>query len=370
MKKFLSFVLIAVVFFLVQNLSYGLFLQVKDASGQQVQPPAQQKVPPSSKYAMKVFKLKYISARDMVNTLNSLISEGENISVNEILNSFVLRASDKTIERISKVVSDMDKPPLQVQVEAKIIELKSGIGDVNNPSYLGASWKYKNANDPRDYAQNYTTDTITLGATSVGFYAQLLSGNIDLYLQALEKTIGYDLVASPWVTAINHEPAEILIGSKYGYKTSIISQTSTVQEIQFLEVGTKLKFTPHISEDGFIIMEVYPAISEGHVKNDLPQEDTTETKNKVLVKDTQTIVIGGLTKSYDRQVETGLPILSHIPFLGNLFKRTDLIKEKRDVMILITPKIVTPAILTEMVEKARLLEESRQKWSDGAKLIK
>jgi type II secretory pathway component GspD/PulD (secretin) len=193
---------------------------------------------------------------------------------------------------------------------------------------------------------------------------------MEAYLSALEKTVGYDIVASPWVMALNHEPAYILIGSKYGYKTSIVSQTSTIQEIRFLEVGTKLNFTPHINEDGFIIMDLYPAISDGSVKDDLPQEDTTETKNRVLVKDGQSVVIGGLTKKFDREVVIGLPILSSIPFLGNLFRRTEIQSEKREVMVIVTPRIVTPAFLQEASDQAADLETRRQEWSEKAKILR
>jgi type II secretory pathway component GspD/PulD (secretin) len=232
------------------------------------------------------------------------------------------------------------------------------------------SWKYTSPTNSNNYVQQLTTGTLTTGATSYGLFAQVMSGNVQAYLSALEKTIGYDLVASPWITALNHEEAEILIGSKYGYKTTLTTTTGTMQNIEFLEVGTKLKFTPHINEEGYVIMEVYPSISEGQITNELPQENTTETKNKVLVKDGQTIVIGGLIKNYDAQTEFGVPILSSLPLLGNLFRRTQLINEKREIMVLITPHIVTPEFLAEMAERAKDLDERRQEWSEEkAKLI-
>ncbi|MFH1541680.1 MAG: type II and III secretion system protein, partial [bacterium] len=259
----------------------------------------------------------------------------------------------------------------QVQVEAKIIELKQGAGDSVDANQLGVSWKYRNPNDSNDSIQNFTTQSPTLGATAVGLYAQMLGGNVDAYLQALEKVTAYELVAAPWITALNHEEAEILIGQKLGYKTSLTTQTGTLQEIQFLEVGTKLKFIPHINEDGYIIMDVYPAISEGSVVGDVPQEDTTETKNRVLVKDGQPIVIGGLTKNYTRQVETGVPILSSIPLLGILFKNTEIINEKREIMIIITPHIVTPAFLEEMSARAKDLNDRRETWlKNSNRLVK
>lgn len=326
--------------------------------------------PAAVRYPMQTFPLKYLRASDMVNTVKGLLAEGESVTLNEAINTLIVRADQKSIDRLSKIIDKLDGPPLQVQVEAKIIEVKSGSGDTTNASAVGANWKLKNTRDANDYAQQLTTGTLTIGATSLGLYAQLLSGNVDAYLSALEKSIGYDLVASPWITALNHKTAEILIGEKHGYKQTIVTATVALEEVKFLEVGTKLKFTPHITEDGYIVMEIYPSVSEGQIVSGLPRENTTETKNEVLIKDGQTIVIGGLTKNYNNQIEIGVPILSHIPILGNMFRRTELVSEKREIMVLITPHIVTPKFLQEMAEKAKEFEERQgQKSKEQSKLI-
>lgn len=343
----------------------SLFLQTQD----QAAAPAAAQKDVSATYPMQSYRLKYANAKELGETIKGLLSKGEGLAVNEKLNTIIVRASEKSIKRLTKLIGYVDVAPLQVQVEAKIIELKAGDGDTTNPSALGMSWKYTTPTNSNNYVQQLTTDTLTTGASSLGLFAQLISGNTQAYLSALQKTIGYDLVASPWITALNHEEAEILIGSKYGYMTLLTTQTGTMQEIQFLEVGTKLKFTPHINEDGYIIMEIYPSVSEGQVTAGLPQENTTESKNKVLVKDGQSVVIGGLTKNYTNQVEIGVPILSSIPLLGNLFRRTELKSEKREIMVIITPHIVTPAFLEEMAKRAGELDARRQEWSEKARLI-
>jgi len=363
MKKILILVLVIVFTLGLLVPGYALFLQTQqDAASMQVSQ-AKESNP------MWAFKLKYADANAVSSALKDLLAEGEKVSVNSKLNTIIFRASEHNLKRVAKVIEEMDQPPLQVMVEAKIIELKSGNGDTTNPSELAASWKYeRNSNDS---VQFYSTDTVatSLAASALGLYGTVLSGNVTAYLQALEKKIGYDLIASPWITALNHEEAEILIGSKYGYQTSIVSQTSTTQKIEYLEVGTKLKFTPHINDDGFIIMELAPSVSEGSVTNSLPQENTTETKNKVLVKDGQTIIVGGLTKNYNTQTEFGVPLLMHIPWLGSLFRNTQLQSEKRDIMIVITPHIVTPAVLDAMQEKVEAFEARQAKKASEAGLI-
>ncbi|MDI6731754.1 MAG: secretin N-terminal domain-containing protein [Candidatus Margulisbacteria bacterium] len=358
--------ILLVIFALLPMPANALFLQSKDTSTAATV--SQSTTAPSSSLPVQSFRLKYVNAKAVSETFSGVFGEGEGVSVNEKLNTIVARASAKNLDRLGKLLAKMDVPPLQVQVEAKIIELKTGSGDTSNASILGASWKYsKNTND---YVQ-FLSDVSSTAATSIlGLYAQLMTGNVDAYLTALEKTIGYDLVASPMVTALNHEEANILIGSKYGYLTTFATPTGVMQNVNFLEVGTSLKFTPHINEDGFIIMEVAPSVSEGQISNGLPQENTTETKNKVLVKDGQSIVIGGLTKNYNSEVEIGIPILSAIPFIGSIFRRTQLVSEKRDIMVIITPHIVTPEFLTEMAEKTQTLDARRLKWEkEKANLI-
>lgn len=361
MKRVLCWLILLAVWVIFPVECRALFLQTQGQATETAAAPPKA----SAAYPLQAYKLKYANAKEMAASFAGILGEGEEVTVNEKLNAIVVRASDKTIRRMADLINKLDTAPLQVQVEAKIIELKSGSGDTTNPSALGVEWKYNKSTNT--YIQ--LTDVVTGSASTLGLYAQLLSGNTQAYLNALEKSIGYDLVASPWITALNHEKSSILIGSKYGYKTTMTTQTGTLQNINFLEVGTKLEFTPHINEDGYVIMEIYPSVSEGQVTNDLPQENTTETRNKVLVKDGQSIVIGGLTKNYRNEVEIGVPVLSSLPFIGMLFRRTELKSEKREIMVLITPHIVTPQFLEEMSQKAEGLDKRRQQWGEKAKLI-
>lgn len=365
MKRVFCWLILLTVLMVFPMECRALFLQTQE----QVKEAAAQPAEVSLAYPMQSYRLKYAGAKELGKTLEGLLAKGEGIAVNEKLNTIVVRASETNIKRLTKLIQNIDTAPLQIQVEAKIIELKSGSGDTSNPSILGLNWKYTTPTNSNNYIQQLTTDTMTTGATSLGLFAQVMSGNVQAYLSALEKTIGYDLVASPWITALNHEEAEILIGSKYGYKTTLTTTTGTMQNIEFLEVGTKLRFTPHINEEGYVMMEIYPSVSEGSIINELPQENTTETKNKVLVKDGQSVVIGGLTKNYNVQTEVGVPILSSLPLLGILFRRTVITSEKREIMVIITPHIVTPEFLEQMAKRAKELDTRRQEWSEEVKLI-
>ena len=349
-----------------------LFLQVRQEAAQELQRVAAQAAPEpaDANYSMKTIYINYVGADEIKSTISSILAQGEGVAVNVSTNSIVVRASAKNIDRIEKVIQSIDKPPLQVHVQAKIIEVQTGNGDNSNPSTFGFSWQYL-SNSGLSLGQFIGQQPPTQDAAAPGMYAQVVKNNLTAYFAALEKKGNYDVVASPSITAINHQEAEIFIGGKIGYRELLTTTTGTLQDIQYLETGTKLRFTPHITNDGYIRMEIYPTVSDGNLTDDgLPVETTTETKNFVMVKDGETVVIGGLTKNYKTKTEIGVPYLSAIPLLGNFFKRTELVQQKREIMVLITPTIISPEFNKKMRDKATNMETEQNKKIDDTSLIK
>jgi type II secretory pathway component GspD/PulD (secretin) len=191
------------------------------------------------------------------------------------------------------------------------------------------------------------------------------SASLEAFISAVAQNKKLNVVASPRLTTLNNKEATLLIGYKLGYKTTIVSQTSTSQVINFLLVGTQLTMTPNVNKNGYIRMKVAPKISDGSVVNDLPQEETTESKNEVMVKDGQTFVIGGLTKDKETVTDYGIPLLMDIPFLGSLFRKSVIGSEKIELLVFVTPHIITPEYLQllnapiEAMEKANRENKAR-----------
>jgi type II secretory pathway component GspD/PulD (secretin) len=373
MKRSVLFVVFILALSIMPSYARDLFGQPGDDASQSQAPQSAQAQPQSAdvNYLIRIFHLNYADVKQMKGTINDVLAAGEGVSANEDSNSVVVRASDKNLDKVSKIITEIDKPPLQVNVEAKILELKSGNGDNTTPSSVGFSWQYHQTDGSQSVAQFFSTANPSAGATAIGLFAQVIGGNASEYLQALEKQIGYNLIASPWISAVNHQQAEILIGQRIGYKTLFTSTTGTLQGIDYLNVGTQLKFIPHISSDGYIRMSINPSVSDGVVDNfGVPQTNATETRNQVLVKDGQTVVIGGLTKSYKNETSVGVPILSSIPWIGALFRNKQITEEKREIMVLITPHIVTPEFLTIMQDRADKLDKARQNEQDKGGALK
>ncbi|MEK7376476.1 MAG: hypothetical protein AABZ57_04865, partial [Candidatus Margulisiibacteriota bacterium] len=291
----------------------------------------------------KTFISNYLSADDVRETLSKLGYEDTKIISTKGSNIIVVEGSANTMSKVSRIIKKLTATPNQVLVESRIMEITAG--NAATPSTLGIKAKYTGT--------TFTTQTegfANPAAVGVpGFYAHVLKGNAEAYLQALEHKEGFNMLANPKVIAVNEKPASIISGSKLGYKTSITTTTGTIQTVDYLEVGTKLEFTPYISSDGSIKMEIHPEVSEGSVNSDgLPQKNTTEAKTTVIVRDGETIVIGGLIKSKSTETLNGIPIVMDLPFIGNFFKKKELLWEKKEIIAMLTPHLITPKILKEM----------------------
>lgn len=311
----------------------------------------------SKQKAVRTYLLQYANAKEVKSALDLLMAENDQVSVNESYNALIVKTTTDNMPRIEKAIRDMDVPPIQVMVEARVLEINRGDGGT-----LGLDAKYNYKTNPNDIVQTKGLAVRPTDTSAAGLFAQIISGNVEAYLSAMLNKLNYDIVASPRIATVNHKPAYILIGSKLGYRTSIISQTSTVQQVNFLETGTKLTITPHVSDDGFIRMTIAPKISDGYVKDDLPTENTTETLNDVLVKDGQTIIIGGLTKNSQNQTEIGVPFLMNIPIIGGIFRQTKTDNSKRELIVTITPKIMTPEYLKECQAEINSITKRQEEW--------
>src|SRR5439155_24925787 len=135
------------------------------------------------------------------------------------------------------------------------------------------------------------------------------------------ETIGkVEVLATPRLLVLNKQPAELQLGDRLGYATFSQSLVSTVQQVQFLNVGTLLRVRPFISSDGMVRMEIHPERSTGVVVNNIPQTNTSEVTTNVMVPDGSTIVIGGLMENQRTRNQGGVPILSDLPWVGALFR--------------------------------------------------
>lgn len=273
----------------------------------------------------------------------------------------IVQDYDQVLKAVDKVISEIDIAPVQVLIEAVILQVNltkdmdlgvnfgvldgagRTLGVVGNGSVLNAAAGFTPASVLA--AGGKVADGVASGfaENASGVKFGWVGGNTTGFIRALETFSGTKVLASPRILVLNKQRAEIHLGDQLGYQTSTVSQTSTTQSVNFLNVGTQLRLRPFVCSDGMIRMEIHPERSTGKIdSNGIPQTNTSQVTTNMIIPDGATIVIGGLM---DTEVNTdwqGVPFLSRIPLLGYLFRNTVDDTVKKEMVVLVTPHIWKP----------------------------
>jgi type IV pilus assembly protein PilQ len=164
---------------------------------------------------------------------------------------------------------------------------------------------------------------------------------VAMFIRALEEVTDTVVVANPKVLTLNKQKGQVIVGRRDGYLTTTVTETQAVQTVEFLETGTTLIFRPFVGDDGFVRVELHPKDSVGFVSaQGLPSEQTTEVTTNVIIRDGETILIGGLFREVTTDVQSQVPGLGSIPWLGVLFKSKNEESSREEVIILLTLHVV------------------------------
>jgi len=288
----------------------------------------------------RTFILNYLLADDLSLTLRDLVTLDTKILTTKGSNVIVVEGLPAIVDKVSKVIAKVDIPPKAVMVQATMIDI-----NFSNSANLGINLSYTNPANANDQIQTlgFANPPTATGAT--GLYYSVTRGQASALLEVLKQSKDYNLIASPKVIALNNKEAEIIMGQKLGYKVKTVTSTGVVESVDFLDVGTKLVFTPNIKDDNNIIMKIHPEISDGVIIDGLPQKNSTETTTNIVCKDGDTIIIGGLVRTNEQKVNKGIPFLQDIPVLGIPFRRVETQNQKRELIIFITPTIVRKELI-------------------------
>ncbi len=283
-----------------------------------------------------------------------------------VYDRLVISDYPENIERIREVLSEVDVEPMQVLLEVTIMQ-----ATLDEKTEFGIDW----SNIPGVDLTNGGVD-LENGKLSIGISIDDMEGLIE----ALDTITDNTILANPKILALNKQAGKLIIGREDGYldTTSTAASGTSTQSVAFLETGTILHFRPFIGRDGMIRMELQPEQSTGSVEQFgtavLPSKEQTKVLTNVLVKDGQTIVLGGL---FQEQTDLGrgqTPILGGIPVVGELFKQTTDQSIRTELIVLVTPHIIrTPeeAQGAERLEDVlRLNSEARGNlyWMSRAKI--
>jgi type II secretory pathway component GspD/PulD (secretin) len=177
---------------------------------------------------------------------------------------------------------------------------------------------------------------------SPGFFAGLDGSNLTGLIECLQTTTDAKTIASPRLLVVNGQESRIQIGEQLGYRVATVTETSTTEDVEFLDLGVVLSVTPRISQDGKVMMRVKPEVSSGQINPDteLPEEETTEVETDVLLKSGQGMVIGGLIQEKDINIQEKIPCLGDIWLVGKLFQRREIHKSRTEIIITLMPRVL------------------------------
>jgi type II secretory pathway component GspD/PulD (secretin) len=192
------------------------------------------------------------------------------------------------------------------------------------------------------------------------------TGDLVALITALESVTDITVLANPKILALNKQVGTVFIGTKIGYKSQTTqTDTSTTQKVEFLDTGTKLSFRPYIANDGYIRMDIYPKDSSGEVDSQgIPTETTAELVSNIMVKDGQTIVIGGLFRDAITTTREQIPLLGDLPIIGAAFRGTSDTNKRQEIIVMLTPHIVKESEDTQA--EARAADIARKRY--GARI--
>jgi len=360
----------------------------------------------------KTIKLNYLNAIDAGEFAKPLLSEGSQLKTNgktanfdipekvpvgadefALQGTLVVFDYPENVDEIEKLIKSLDTRPQMVLVEATVLQTAlneanafgvdfSLISNLSFKDFVGVGGPLKTSDalisgnsdklkDPsksdtyapaggRDATSVNSTAGNTAGASTmkIGF----VNKDISVFLRVLDEVTDSTVLSNPKILALNRMPSRVLVGQRVGYLNTTSTDTATTQTVEFLDTGTQLYFRPFVTNEGVIRLELKPQVSTAVVRDvrnstgqtvTVPDEITNELVTNVMVKDGQTVVLGGLFREATKSTRRQVPLFGDIPLIGQAFRGNDDSTERNEIIFLITPTIVNDQTLTDAGERGK-----------------
>lgn len=295
--------------------------------------------------------LSYAKSKDVERVIaeSGILTVRGKVIVDERTNTLIISDIPKKVEPIDQLVSALDTETPQVMIEARIVETsREFVQD------FGVQWGFDAIADasrgtslnnefPHNLTARYGLNLPGPGeASSLGFtFGNVLdSFTLDLALNALETEGRGRVLSSPKIATQNNERAEI----EQGVRIPVVNTTATEINVEYVSASLRLGVTPQITAEGTIILDINVENNTPDFVNrvgDVPPINTQRAQTKVLIADGGTTVIGGIFTVNEGRSETGVPWFRKVPVFGWLFKSRNVTQQNRELLIFITPKIMT-----------------------------
>ncbi len=316
----------------------------------------------------RVVKLNYANATELTAAVGSALTRRGLVQTDKRTNSLIITDIPNGLDAVEKMAHDLDSTTPQIEIIAKLVDVDvealrgmgvtwsvgmnnsktdpKAIGDANTPNFQNGT-----AGDPTQFhpfddkthtlaGQQSGTGIADPAATvTYGIFKSWMT--LDAQLQVLEQNRKANIISNPRITTVDNREAKIVVGQKIPLIVQDVAG-NPVSELQ--TVGIQLKVTPHLTDDKKIVMDLHPEVSDLAAQSTVQGGviiNTSEADTRVMVDDGQTAVIGGLIRTNDGHVRTGVPVLKDMPLIGAFFRSDNTVKQNRELIIFVTPKIIT-----------------------------
>ena len=306
----------------------------------------------------RTFTLNFGKASEVIVLLEKMKSERGSINYDERTNTLVATDTSTKLDLMEGVVKKLDQTTPQVLIEAKIVETnfsnEENLGiDWTTQASLGGSsrpvsWPFKKGNTDDRFA-----GSITAPAAASVSYGTLSFTEFQAVLELLKTKTDTNILSNPKIVTLDNREAKIKVSETRHLVTNVTTNAETGQTestIGSIDVGIIFAVTPHVNGAGFVTLDVEPEVSEATGENDtidgnaIPVIAEKTVKTSIMVMDGETLVIAGLVKDKIIDIKKKLPLLGDIPVLGLIFQKSEKTNTKTDLMIFITPHIITPEV--------------------------
>jgi type II secretory pathway component HofQ len=285
----------------------------------------------------QIIRVSYANAQEMKKPLETLLSQRGKIETDERTNALVVTDIHDRIERVREMAKVLDFKTSQVEINAKLVDV-----DARYVRDIGINWSVLGLNEGDAEGDIRVDASIPDDVGEVRFGLFGTDADFETTIQMLESENKAEIISNPRITTADNKAARIIVGKKVPL---VVADEAGNAITQLTTIGIKLEVTPHINQDGRVTLDLFPEVS------DLSSQATVQggiiivtaqAETRVIVQDGETAVIGGLIRTNEGHNHRGIPLLKDIPLLGYLFRSTNKVREDRELLIFVTPKILRP----------------------------
>jgi general secretion pathway protein D len=270
-------------------------------------------------------------------------------------NALLIYATASEYELVKKALEKLDVVPLQVMIEATIAEVT-----LNDTLKYGLEWFFDIGNHTITFN---TTDVRTskpkpsnlIFTQAPGLSWLFATSDVRVVLNALTAITDVNVISSPTLLVLDNEPARLQVGDQVpiairSAQSLVDVNAPIVNEIEYRDTGVILDIIPRVNSSGLVVLDIIQEVSDVGATSSGAGTTVTETvtptisqrriASTVAVNSGETVALGGLIRDTNTEAVSGVPLLSDIPILGNLFKTTSDIKRRTELLVLLTPRVV------------------------------